>query len=137
MTKLSLFIYAADALDSISDFFVAFGVIAAVVFVILCISTIVSWIVKGSSDDDKCAQWFREHTKRMLFIPMLAMFFFFGSSALIPEKKTMYMIAGVEMADVLRQTDTAKELSKEMKSVLSDITGMIHSYANEHGANNQ
>lgn len=137
MTKLSLFLYAADALDSISDFFFAFGLIVAVVFVILCIATIVSWIVVGSSDDDKCAKWFREHTKRMLFIPMLAMFFFFSASALIPEKKTMYMIAGVEMADMFRQTDTAKELSKEMKSVLSDITGMIHSYANEHGANNK
>lgn len=49
----------------------------------------------------------------------------------------MYMIAGVEMADMFRQTDTAKELSKEMKGVLSDITGIIHSYAHEHCANNQ
>ena len=137
MTKLSLFIYAADALDSISDFFVAFGVIAAFVFVILGIATIVSWIVKGSYDDDDGARWIRMHTKRTLIIPIIAMFFFLGASALIPEKKTMYMIAGVEMADMFRQTDTAKELSKEMKGVLTDITGMIHSYAHEHGANNK
>lgn len=136
MTKLSLFLYAADVLDSISDFFVAFGVIVAVVFIILGIATIVSWLVTGSRDDDECTKWIRMHTKRTLIIPIIAMFFFFGASALIPEKKTMYMIAGVEMADMFRQTDTAKELSKEMKSVLSDITGMIHSYANEHGANN-
>lgn len=136
MTKLSLFLYAADALDSISHFCIAFGILAAVCFLILCILTIVAWEVTDSSNDDKCAKWFREHTKRTLFIPMLATFFFFGASALIPEKKTMYMIAGVEMADMFRQTDTAKELSKEMKSVLIDITGMIHSYANEHGANN-
>ncbi len=137
MTKLSLFLYAADALDSISDFFIAFGVIACVCFVILGIANIISWTVTGSSDDDEGAQWFRNHTKRTLIIPIIAMFFFFGASALIPEKKTMYMIAGVEMADMFRQTDTAKELSKEMKGVLSDITGIIHSYAHEHGANNQ
>lgn len=137
MTKLSLFLYAADALDSIADFCVAFGVIAAAIFVILGIATIMSWVVIDSSDDDDCAQWCREHTKRMLIIPIIAMFFLFGASALIPEKKTMYMIAGVEMADMFRQTDTAKELSSEMKGVLTDITGIIHSYAHEKGANNQ
>ena len=137
MTKLSLFLYAADALDSISSFFIAFGGIAIAVFVIFGIMSIVSWVVKGSSDDDEIAEWTRAHTKRMVIIPIIAIFFFFGASALIPEKKTMYMIAGVEMADMFRQTDTAKELSKEMKGVLSDITGIIHSYAHEHGANNQ
>ena len=137
MTKLSLFLYAADALDSIADFCVAFGVIAAAIFVILGIATIMSWVVIDSSDDDDCAQWCREHTKRMLIIPIIAMFFLFGASALIPEKKTMYMIAGVEMADMFRQTDTAKELSNEMQGVLTDITGIIHSYAHEKGANNQ
>ena len=137
MTKLSLFLYAADALDSMSNFLVAFGVIAAIVFVIFGILCIVSWVVKGSSDDDEVTEWGRAHTKRMVIIPILVMFFFFGTSALIPEKKTMYMIAGVEMADMFRQTDTARELSKEMNGVLNDITGMIHSYAHEHGANNQ
>ena len=137
MTKLSLVLYAADALDSIADFCVAFGVIAAVIFVIFGIATIMSWVVIDSSDDDDCAQWFRAHTKRTLIIPIIAMFFFFGVSTLIPEKKTMYMIAGVEMADMFRQTDTAKELSNEMKGVLTDITGIIHSYAHEVGANNQ
>ena len=137
MTKLSLFLYAADALDNISGFFITFGVLAASIFVIFSIMSIASWVVKGASDDDKSAEWTRAHTKRMVIIPIIAMFFFFGASALIPAKKTMYMIAGVEMADMFRQTDTAKELSKEMKGVLSDITGIIHSYANEHGANNQ
>lgn len=136
MTKLSLFLYAADALDSISHYCIAFGILAAVCFLILCILTIFSWAAKGSYDDNDGAKWFREHATRTLFIPMLATFFFFGASALIPEKKTMYMIAGVEMADMFRQTDTAKELSKEMKSVLTDITGIIHGYAHEHGANN-
>ena len=137
MTKLSLFLYAADVLNSISDFFIAFGVIATIVFAIFGIANIAAWAVLGSRDDDEGAQWFRDHAKRTLIIPALVMFLFFGASALIPEKKTMYMIAGVEMADMFRQTDTARELSKEMKGVLSDITGIIHSYAHEVGANNQ
>ena len=137
MTKLSLFLYAADALDSISSFCSAFGVIAVACFIIFVIANIVSWLVVDSIDDNECAQWWREHTKRTLIIPILAMFFFFGVSTLIPEKKTMYMIAGVEMADTFRQSDTAKELSNEVKDVLTDITSIIHSYAHEKGANNQ
>ena len=134
MTKLSLFLYAADALDSISNFLVGFGIIAAIIFVIFGIATLISWVVKGSSDDEEGAQWFRAHTKRTLIIPVIAMFFFFGASAMIPEKQTMYMIAGVEMANEFRQTDTAHELSSEMKGVLHDITGIIHGYAVKHGA---
>jgi len=137
MTKLSLFLYAADILDNISTFCSTFGVIAAIIFVFFGIANIMSWLVIDSCDDEECSQWVRAHTKRTLIIPILAMFFFFGVSTLIPEKKTMYMIAGVEMADMFRQTDTAKELSKEMKGVLTDITGIIHSYAHEKGANNQ
>lgn len=129
MTKLSLFLYAADALDSIGEFCVAFGVIAAIIFVIFCMI--------ATFDDDDTAEWLRAHTKRNLIIPIVAMFVFFGTSALIPEKKTMYMIVGIEMADMFSQTDTAKELSKEMKGVLTDITGIIHSYAQEIGANAQ
>lgn len=129
MTKLSLFLYAADALDSIGEFCVAFGVIAAIIFVIfVCIATI---------DDDYINEWCKVHTKRILIIPIVVMFVCFGTAAIIPEKKTMYMIAGIELADMFRQTDTAKELSSEMKGVLTDITDIIHSYANEHGANAQ
>ena len=137
MTKLSLFLYAADALDSISTFCGAFGAIAAIIFVFFGIANIMSWLVIDSCDDEECSQWVRAHTKRTLFIPILAMFFFIGAATLIPEKKTMYMIAGVEMADMFRQTDTAKELSNEVKGVLTDITSIIHSYAHEKGANNQ
>lgn len=137
MTKLSLFLYAADALDSISDFCIAFGAIAVIIFLIFGMVNICSWLAIDSRHDDECAQWFRARTKRILIIPIVAMFVFFGTSALIPEKKTMYMIAGVEMADMFSQTDTAKELSNEMKSVLTDITSIIHSYAQEIGANAQ
>lgn len=137
MTKLSLFLYTADILDNISTFCSAFGVIAIIIFVFFGIANIMSWLVINSCYDEECSQWVRAHSKRTLIIPIIAMFFFFGVSTLIPEKKTMYMIAGVEMADTFRQTDTAKELSNEVKGMLTDITSIIHSYAHEKGANTQ
>ena len=136
MTKLSLLIYATDVLDGISDVCSALGALAIVIFIIFVTLNIASWTSLYSYDDE-FPQWFRTHTKRTLIIPVIAMFFLLGASVIIPEKKTMYMIVGIEMADMFSQTDTAKELSNEVKSVLTDITGIIHSYANELDANTQ
>lgn len=136
MTKLSLLLYAIDVIDSISAFCVAFGVISVFIFIFFGTVQLALPAIDSCYDDER-AQWFRARTKRTLIIPVIAIFFFCGVSAIIPEKKTMYMIAGVEMADMFSQTDTAKELSSEMKGVLTDITGIIHSYAQEIGANTQ
>lgn len=137
MTKLSLLIYATDVLDGISNVCSSLGSLAIVIFILFVIVNIISWAALLSSYDDEFTQWFRAHTKRTLIIPVIAMLFFFGALVLIPEKKTMYVIVGVEMADMFSQTDTAKELSSEMKGMLTDITSIIHSYAHETGANNQ
>lgn len=137
MTKLSLLIYATDVLDSISNVCSSLGALAIVIFILFVIVNIMSWAALYSGYDDEFTQWCRAHAKRTLIIPVIAMLFFSCPAVLIPEKKTMYMIASVEMADMFRQTDTAKELSNEMKGVLTDITSIIHSYAQEIGANTQ
>lgn len=136
MTKLSLFLYSADVLESISSFLFVFGVIAIILAIILCIITLAAWFDDDCKHDDG-ATWIRNHTKRMIAVPILIAMFFFGASTLIPEKKTMYMIAGVEMADMMIQTETAKTVSNEMKNVLTDITSIIHSYASEKTSNQE
>lgn len=133
MTKLSLFLYAADALDTIDCIFIAFGVVACAIALILGICIWCSWYEEYCIDDE-AGIWFRKHTVAIIVTSILVIFGSFTVSAAIPEKQTMYMIAGVEMANEFRQTDTARELSTEMKAVLHDITGIIHSYAVEHGA---
>ena len=133
MTKLSLFLYAADVLDTIDCIFVAFGGVACAIALILGICIWCSWYEEYCRDDEAVI-WFRKHTVAIIVTSILVIFGSFTVSAAIPEKQTMYMIAGVEMANELRQTDTARELSNEMKAMLHDITGIIHSYAVEHGA---
>lgn len=133
MTKLSLFLYAADALDTIDCIFIAFGGVACAIALILCICIWCSWYEEYCRDDE-AGIWFRKHTVAIIVTSILVIFGSFTVSAAIPEKQTMYMIAGVEMANEFRQTDTARELSNEMKAMLHDITGIIHSYAVEHGA---
>ena len=133
MTKLSLFLYAADALDTIDTIFIAFGSVACIIALILSLCICCSWFDEDCRNDEG-GQWFRKHTVGIIVSSIFVIIGSFTVSAAIPEKHTMYMIAGVEMANEFRQTDTAHELSAEMKGILHDITGIIHSYAVEHGA---
>ena len=133
MTKLSLFLYGADALDSIGDIFTGIGIVMAILAFFLIAFTCAAWLDQDLKNDPAAA-WFRKHTIGVIAGMLVAVFGSFTVSAAIPEKQTMYMIAGVEMANEFGQTNTARELTSEMKDVLHDITGIIHSYAVKHGA---
>lgn len=133
MTKLSLFLYGADALDSIGDIFTGIGIVMAILSFFLVAFTIASWL-EDDLKNDPAGIWFSKHTIGVIVGLFVTVFGSFTISAAIPEKQTMYMIAGVEMANEFGKTNTAHELTSEMKGVLSDITGIIHSYAVKHGA---
>ena len=133
MSKLSLFLYGADALDSIGDIFTVIGIVSAILGFFFFAFTCASWL-DSDMKNDPAGIWFRKHTVKVIAGVLVMVFGSFAASAAIPTKQTMYMIAGVEMANEFRQTDTAHELTSEMKGVLSDITGIIHSYAVKHGA---
>lgn len=130
MTKLSLFLYAADVLDSISGIFEGIGIIVSILSVFIFGFIIGSWF-DNDIKNDSIAIWLRKHTIGIIVGLFVTIFGSLFASAAIPEKQTMYMIAGVEMANEFKQTETAHELSTEMKAVLHDITGIIHSYATE------
>ena len=133
MTKLSLFLYAADVLDSISGIFEGIGIIVSILSVFIIGFIICAWL-DSDVKNDSIAIWLRKHTIGIIVGLFVTIFGSLFASAAIPEKQTMYMIAGVEMANEFRQTETAHELSAEMKGILHDITGIIHSYAVDHGA---
>lgn len=133
MTKLSLFLYAADVLDSISGIFEGIGIFVSILSVFIIVFVIGSWF-DPDVKNESIAIWLRKHTIGIIVGLCVTIFGSFTASAAIPKKQTMYMIAGVEMANEFRQTDTAHELSAEMNGILHDITGIIHSYAVEHGA---
>lgn len=130
MTKLSLFLYAADVLDSISGIFEGIGIVVSILSVFIIGFTICSWF-DNDVKNDSIAIWLRKHTIGIIAGLFVTIFGSLFASAAIPEKQTMYVIAGVEMANEFRQTDTAHELSTEMKAVLHDITSIIHNYATE------
>jgi RsiW-degrading membrane proteinase PrsW (M82 family) len=49
-------------------------------------------------------------------------------AALMPDRRTVYMVAGVETINKFSQTEVAKELGENGMSIVKDITTMIHTY---------
>ena len=111
MTTLSIFLYLADILNSLSAFVTIGG--------ILCVfAPLFAFLGKDEFNIENPGKCFK------LCIPITVLCFLIA--CVIPDKKTMYMIAGVELANSVMQSDdfnkvknylgeTAKELIKETK----------------------
>ena len=50
------------------------------------------------------------------------------AAGLMPDRKTVYMVAGVETINKFSQTEVAKELGDSGMSIVKDITTIIHTY---------
>ena len=49
-------------------------------------------------------------------------------AGLLPDRKTVYMVAGVETINKFSQTEVAKELGDSGMLIVKDITTIIHTY---------
>lgn len=130
MTKLSLFLYSADVLDAVSGVLKGLGIISIIATIIIAFCILASWCDEETKNDEG-AIWLRNHTTKCIVIGICCIIGCFTVRALIPEKKTMYMIAGVEMANEFSKSAAATAISNEMKVLMQDITGIIHTYALE------
>lgn len=50
------------------------------------------------------------------------------AAGLMPDRNTVYMVAGVETINKFAQTEVAKELGDSGMSIVKDITTIIHTY---------
>ena len=58
-------------------------------------------------------------------------FVFAITGAFMPSEKSVYMVAGIELVNQFSHTETAKELGESGKSIVNDITKIIHNYTLE------
>ena len=119
MTKLSLLIYLADVASTANGWAIGFGVCFGVVLVVLGIIALAA-----SESHDKIP-----YGKKTLLVTTLLFMISIGASVLVPSQKTVYLIAGVEAAKELTNTEIAKEAGSEAISVMKDVTKIIHGYA--------
>lgn len=119
MTKLSLLIYLADVASTANGWAIGFGVCFGVVLVVL---GIIALAAIESHDEIP-------YGKKTLLVTTLLFMVSIGASVLVPSQKTIYLIAGVEAAKELSNTEIAKEAGSEAISVMKDVTKIIHGYA--------
>ena len=67
-------------------------------------------------------------SKKWPVICLIVAFFCSIAAGLLPDRKTVYMVAGVETINKFSQTEVAKELGENGMSIVRDITTMIHTY---------
>jgi hypothetical protein len=126
-TTLSILVYLAESVERFST--VACGVgIAAIVAA--CISAIILFCCSAEGEVDWSKSFNKKWLKYTIIAAILGTLFLFVSS-LVPTKKAVYMIAGIQAAEYLSQTETAKEISNEGIKIFKDVGTIIHSYATE------
>lgn len=120
MTTLSIFLYLADILNSLSCFVTLGG--------ILCVfAPFMAFMMQDEFNIEnlgKCLKW---------CIPVAALCFLIA--CVIPDKKTMYMIAGVELANSVMQSDDFNKVKNYLGetgvTMIDDIKSLIHAEAQE------
>ena len=128
MTKLSIFLWAADSLDKIANVFLSIGIICTILSIIIIICVVVCcWC---SYEDTQIEHTVCKHPIGIMAVIItltLGSFFLFS---LIPSKKTMYMIAGVELTNSIMQSDDYQKVKKYLGDsgvqILDDIKSVIH-----------
>lgn len=121
MTKLSIILYLADVVKNLST-----------LSLILCIISLISAIVFGVcavDPDNSLSDNFKAGCRKIFCKALLFCVIGFTGYSILPEKKTIYMIAAVECASAFTETKTAKILTTTGKTLLNDVSSVIHSYA--------
>lgn len=120
MTTLSIFLYLADILNSLRSFVTICGILF--LFVPVC-----AYLGQDEFDIEnpgKCLKW---------CIPITVLCFLIA--CVIPEKKTMHMIAGVELANTVMESEDFNKVKNYLGNsgveMIDDIKALIHAEAQD------
>ena len=94
----------------------------AVIFAVIGIAYIV-YMCGGLTYDTP-----KNTSKKWPVICFIITFLCSMGAGLMPDRKTIYMVAGVETINKFSQTEVAKELGDSGMSIVKDITTIIHTY---------
>jgi hypothetical protein len=119
MTTLSLILFLAPICEKLT----VACIIMAALFAVIALCYIV-YMCGGFTYDGEP----KNTSKKWPVICLIVAFFCSIAAGLLPDRKTVYMVAGVETINKFSQTEVAKELGENGMSIVRDITTMIHTY---------
>lgn len=120
MTTVSIFLYLAYILNSLNTFVAIFG--------ILCLFVpFFAFLGRDEFNIENPSKCFK------LCIPIAVLCFLIA--CVIPDKKTMYMIAGVELANSVMQSEDFNKVKSYLGetgvTMIDDIKALIHAEAQD------
>jgi len=119
LTTLSLILFLAPICEKLTVVCIImaalFAVIALCYIVYMCGGFSYSGEPKGTS-------------KKWPVLCFIIVFICAITAGLLQDRKTVYMVAGVETINKFSQTEVAKEIGDSGMSIVRDITKIIHSY---------
>ena len=121
MTKLSIILYLADVVSNLSTLCLATCIISSVVLVVFGVLSV--------DPDNSFSESFVALSRKIFCKALIFCVIGFGGYSILPKEKTIYMIAAVECASAFTETETAKMLTTTGKTLLNDVSNVIHSYA--------
>ena len=124
-TTLSILVYLAEVIERVEC--VTFG-LGLFFGISACISLIVMGCAAAENEFDTAKTSVKKWCK-YTFISIIVAVVFIALSALVPTKKAVYMIAGIQAAEYLVNTETAKDIGNEGVKIFKDVGTIIHSYA--------
>lgn len=120
MTTLSLILFLAPICEKLT--FACIIMAALFIFIALC------YIVYMCGGFGFTGEQPKGTSKKWPVICLIVAFFCSIAAGLLPDRRTVYMVAGVETINKFSQTEVAKELGENGMSIVRDITTMIHTY---------
>ena len=129
-TTLSILVYIAEVVEKVSGAILGTGICLGTLSLI---SLIVMGYCAADSDidtSDKAVKIWVKYTLMGVIFTMVCILVF----AVIPTKKAVYMIAGLQAADYLIQTDSAKKIGNEGIKIFKDVGTIIHRETVKDGA---
>lgn len=123
MTKLSIFLYVADVIESLSNLF-------CITILALFIGLIII-IIHDVMDHIDFEKELMPNVKKIWFPVGIVIIFLSMIVCFTPSKKTLYTIAGIELVNGFAQSDAAKKMSGELIDVVKDVKKIVHDYATE------
>jgi hypothetical protein len=124
-TTLSILVYLAEVIERVEA--VTFG-LGLFFGISACISLIIMGCCAAENEFDTSKTGVKKWCK-YTFISVIVAVVFIALSALVPTKKAVYMIAGIQAAEYLVNTETAKDIGNEGVKIFKDVGTIIHSYA--------
>ena len=125
MATLSYLLLLAPAAEGLR---VAFGILAGILVIggLIYIIYMCGGFNAENHDDPPAGT-----SKKWPLMAFALAIIFAITAGFMPDRKTVYMVAGVETINRLSQTEAAKELGESGMNIVRDITAMIHTYTTD------